>query len=143
MKGKEKSQIFRNFIRKVEEGSCWGLLFVFMYAGGMVELICVFPHHHLFCKQITYVYQKHMLYILFPPLCVYSILKDKLIGYLYVRMLKVVAALCGREKQMRLKCTSFPSSKVTVMYIFLMKFRNKTCCSCIISFKMLLLLSLV
>jgi len=57
----------------------------------MVELIGVFPHH-LF-QANTYVYQKHMLYILFPPLCVYSILKDKLIGYLYVRMLKVVAAL--------------------------------------------------
>ena len=42
----------------------------------MVELIGVFPHH-LF-QANTYVYQKHMLYILFPPLCVYSILKDKL-----------------------------------------------------------------
>lgn len=114
----------------------------FYVQGGMVGLIGVFPHHHLFASKYLCLPKAHAVYFV-SPLCVYSILKDKIIGYLYVRMLKVAAALCGREKQMRLKCTSFPSSKVTVMYIFLMKFRNKTCCSCIISFKMLLLLSLV
>lgn len=106
--------------------------------------LCVSPPPPFWQANNLCLPKAHAVYFVSPFVCLYySILKDKLIGYLYVRMLKVVAALCGREKQMRLKCTSFPSSKVTVMYIFLMKFRNKTCCSCIISFKMLLLLSLV
>lgn len=120
MKGKKNHK----FSKFHQEGwrSCQDL-FVFMYREVWWDWLVCFPTT-TFLQANTYVYQKLYAVYFVSPLCVYSILKDKIIGYLYVRMLKIMTALFAEgRKTNEVKCTSFHKLKKSLWCIFLMKFR--------------------